>query len=96
MHSHPTAIPMPTPTDWQRHQLDAQPAARNKRARNPNQEANEAQGNGTQDDQTLQTTPQPANEETKTDAISTAKPVPAAFGNNPFDKLNLKPREENN
>ena len=72
------------------------PLPRNKRARNPNQEANEAQGNGTQDNpaQTLQSAPQPNNEVTKTDAISAAKPVPAAFGNSPFDQLNLKPREE--
>ena len=74
------------------------PLPRNKRARNPNQEADAAQGNGAEDNpaQSFQAGQPPDSEVTKTDATNAAKAVPAAFGNNPFDKLNLiKSREGN-
>ena len=72
------------------------PLPRNKRARNPNQEGSQAQDNGAGDE--LEQPPQAGQkakiEVTKSDAISEPTPAPAAFGHNPFAKLDLNPHAE--
>ena len=65
------------------------PLPRNKRAKNPNQFAPESQGNG------VQNVPPESVEVKKTGPIIAPKAPPAAFGNNPFAKLDLEPRKEN-
>lgn len=72
------------------------PLPRNKRAKNPYQTTDESQGNGTPDGPaSADQSGRPAKFEViKSDAGIEPKPAPAAFGNDPFAKLDLNPREE--
>jgi translation initiation factor IF-3 len=69
------------------------PLPRSKRAKNPNQSADAAQGNGTPDerDQSAARTKIEAN---RPEAVVASMSASGAFENNPFTKLDLKPREE--
>ncbi|HYT58630.1 MAG TPA: translation initiation factor IF-3 [Haliangiales bacterium] len=73
------------------------PLPRNKRAKNPNQLPSELSGNGARDESEPAEDEQPAKKPDvkKSDAIIAPKSAPAAFGNSPFAKLDLKAREEN-
>ena len=73
------------------------PLPRNKRAKNPNQGAAESSANDTREEpgQSAEAETGPEMELQKSGAIIAPKPAPAAFGNNPFAKLDLNPREEN-
>jgi len=69
------------------------PLPRNKRAKNPNQPAYTGQGNGAPNEHD-----QPAAgtkiEVNGSDTVVASRSAPGAFENNPFAKLDLKPREE--
>ena len=74
------------------------PLPRNKRAKHPNQPSDEPQDNGARDEEGELPSPathNPSADASDSDAIIAPKPAPTAFGNNPFAKLDLNPREEN-
>ena len=78
--------------------LMVSPLPRNKRARHPQQDASDTQGNGAQNEhgQVVPAAGEPVKVElNNTDSAISAKSAPGAFENNPFAKLDLDSREEN-
>ena len=73
------------------------PLPRNKRAKKPDFSVPEPPGSGTRNEheQSVPGGQMTKFEGQKSNASAAPTPLPAAFANNPFDKLDLSPREEN-